>query len=163
MTSTLAPNVPSPDSFGPALSNVFPVEDPTTDLDAANWNASRVQTAAMGQTNFRAHVRFTVTGGVVSLQEHAAVWSEAANPPTVVRSAEGDYTITWPEYVYDLQDAPEQHAVNLTFPQVSVGRGGSLAMFSVLSEAPTPRTVRVRVIGSPGTLIEATEVFVSVR
>ena len=111
------PSVDSFQTFGGALVDYAPCEDPSTDRPAAAANQWYADTAAMTQTAIRAFVRLSKSGAgysiflpdvpTSSLTQQAAVWVDGSGVipfvswPVVVRVSAGVYTITWPTTVVD--------------------------------------------------------------
>lgn len=115
----LAPDVPSPSTFGPKMVNHDLVLDPETDLDAEHFNRIRAQLAAISATAIKAWASVSVSAGVATVVAHSAVWDTTGAPPTATRQSAGVVDITWPATVADLQEPPEQHAVALRSCQVT--------------------------------------------
>jgi hypothetical protein len=91
-------------TYGGAKSNYWPVEDPTTDEDAAVRNLYAMNVAYMTGMCPRAWVRFTgaATTGAMILVAHQSLWGNAVGvAPTLARTSAGLYTITWPTTVTD--------------------------------------------------------------
>jgi hypothetical protein len=108
-------------TYGGELHNANPVEDPTTDLDASLANEQRQDTAAMTRMCPRARVRWTYSGGVVTVASQDAVWGNGT-PPTVTRSSAGVFAITWPTTVTDARG--ETWGLNL---QMAIGNAETVA------------------------------------
>jgi hypothetical protein len=111
------PDVDSISTYGGALQDYSPVVDPTTDESAAFRNKYAANVAMATHTNVRAMRSFVGVEDdepedpVVGLV-HDAVWGAAPSlKPTVVRDAEGVWTVTWPATVND--ELAAQHTVNL--------------------------------------------------
>jgi len=84
--------------------NFQPVEDATTDLDAAQDNKARADVAMMTHTASRSWAKFVAaaTTGAMVLSAHDAVWGNAPGlAPTLARTGTGVFTITWPASVND--------------------------------------------------------------
>ena len=141
MSTPLAPDVPSPSTFGPKMVNHDLVIDPETDLDAVHFNRIRAQLAAISATSIKAWATVVATAGTATLAEHGAVWDETGAPPTVTRQSAGVVDITWPATVLDLQDPPEQHAVVLRSCQVTGFAASAFSHQALLT--PGTRTVTV--------------------
>ena len=99
------PGIDSLATFGGALVNYAPVEDPTTDRDATMANQAYADTAAMTQTAIRAWVRFVTSATAPTLATtfpNDATWPNVfANLPVSTRSAVGVFLLTWPATVID--------------------------------------------------------------
>jgi len=99
------PDTATIDSYGGVKVNFGPIEDPTTDRDAALASDAYGDVAGMTQTAFRTFVRFTCATGVApALAEHWAVWGNqplTVTPPTPGRTGAGVFTMTWPATTTD--------------------------------------------------------------
>jgi hypothetical protein len=95
------------DTYGGPYTNQQPVEDPTTEIDADFDNEALADTAACTRMVERAWVSFvgvTYTSGSqsITVADHDAVWGGGVTVlPTIVQTAAGIYTITWPATVED--------------------------------------------------------------
>jgi hypothetical protein len=84
-----------------------PIVDPTTELSATVARELAADVSGMTHTACRAWVKFacvTYTSGdqTITVSDYDSVWKGATNPaPTVIQSAVGTYTITWPATLYD--------------------------------------------------------------
>lgn len=112
------PDISSLASYGGAMSNYSAVVDPTTDEDAKYRNRYACDVAMMGHTAARAICRFTAANGSNPSDPtgfvHDALWgSLVAVKPTVARTNEGIWTVTWPSTVDD----------ELTDEDASIGGG----------------------------------------
>lgn len=99
------PDVDDLNTYGGALNDYAPVEDPSTDESAAFRNKYAANVAMMTQTICRAYARFVTaaTTGGMSLAAHRALWgSLPAVAPTLARSGVGIYTVTWTATQNDL-------------------------------------------------------------
>lgn len=101
------PSVDAVQTYGGPFANSAPVVDPTTDQDAAAYNAHAASTAAMTATCGQAWARFVTaaTTGAMALaasNSNNAAWGNApAQRPTLARSALGVFTVTWPTTIVD--------------------------------------------------------------
>lgn len=98
------PDVDDLATLGGTKTNAHPVEDPTTDLDAAQDNKQRCDVAMMTHTAPRAWARFTAaaTTGAMVLVAHDAHWGNTAPvAPVLARSSAGIFTLTFPTSVND--------------------------------------------------------------
>ena len=99
------PAIDALSTYGGALVNYAPVEDPTTDRDALAANQAYASCAAMTQTAVRAWVRFVTSATTPTLAvsfPNDAVWPNVfANLPVLTRSAVGVFLLTWPTTVID--------------------------------------------------------------
>lgn len=165
MTAPVAPDLPSADTFGPALIDYDAIEDPQTDLSSAAWNLVRAQLAAISQTAVKAWVHVTVAAGVATLESHGASWDETGNLPTVSRSSAGVYTITWPTSVNDFQAAPEAHAVTLktVLATVSTYSGTTATLLVDAYVQGNARSVVVTTKTTAGAAADVTHLHVEVR
>ena len=115
----MASGLPEIDAFatyGGSKANYAPVEDSTTDVDAAWWNLIAMNVAGMTQTACRAWVAFI--GKASSPPDdpasniHGAVWGNGLSvKPTMARTGTGVYTATWPTTITD--ELGVSHTVNL--------------------------------------------------
>ena len=99
------PSIDALVTYGGALVNYAPVEDPTTDRDSDAANQAYASCAAMTQTAVRAWARFVTSATTPTLAvtfPNDAVWPNVfANLPVVTRSALGVFLLTWPTMVID--------------------------------------------------------------
>ena len=122
------PNLPETTDIyelGGVLANAWPVEDPTTDMDAGADNKSRSNVAMMSNTAIRGWVRFTSAASTVAmlLVAHNAVWGNGASVvPTLARTGVGIFTVTFPTTVLDPLGV--SHTVNIRAAWMN-SRGGS--------------------------------------
>lgn len=110
------PDTDSVNTYGGALNNAGPVEDPTTDRDAGAMNKALASVSGMTHTAVRAIVRFTAaaSGGAMVLVSHDAVWGNSNSvAPTLGRTGTGIFTITWPSSVTD--ELTVSHTVALRY------------------------------------------------
>ena len=165
MTAPIAPDVPSSDTFGPALINYDAVEDPETDLDMTSWNLVRAQLAAISATAVKAWVHLTVAAGVLTLESHGASWNESGNLPTVNRVSAGLYTVTWPDSVYDFQATPEAHTVTLktVLATPSAYPGTTATLLCDAYVQGNARSVVITTKTTAGTATDVTHLHVEVR
>lgn len=141
------PDTDSLSTLGGALSNAWPVVDPTTDLDADADNKNRCDVAMMTHTALRAWCAFTTaaTTGALARVGHDAMWGNAsAIAPALARTGAGTFTLTYPATVYD--ELGVGHALNFR-----AGFGQSRAVaddgVKVVATAPNVLTVYLRVAG----------------
>ena len=156
MSDPIAPEIPSPSTFGPPLSNFGAVEDPSTQLDATAHNNMRAQLAAISQTSPLAMAAILYSGAVVSILRHSAVWGNASGvAPSVVRNSTGSFTFTWATSYYDLRDdgGSVSHSVGISGAIVSPGMTGSTKL-SACYELFNSRTVNVTVFNDTGALAD---------
>ena len=102
--------IPNRDTFadhGGKLRNYHPVEDPTTDLDAAHDNRSRYTSAQASCVMPRAIVSVaTDTLTILSRQE---AWEAASNPvgPVITSPVAGVFRVTYPVSInVEIEAAP---------------------------------------------------------
>ena len=119
--TALAPDVPSPSTFGPDLVNFGAIEDPSTQLDAESWNRAKTQLAMISQTAPIAVASVGISSPTASLLSHGAVWGDSAGvAPLVDYEDVGVYSIQWADEYPDQQGTPETKAVNIREVQVSL-------------------------------------------
>lgn len=97
------PGIDSLDSFGGALNNDSPVDDPTTDRDAGQMNTALEDVAGMTHTVARAFARVTLSATAPALTASNgsdATWGNSV-PPVPTRSGTGVVVLTWPATVTD--------------------------------------------------------------
>ena len=122
MADPLLPEIADLDTFGGTFADLNPVIDPVTDMAAAYQNNLTANVVALAHTAPRAWARCTVSGGVITLADHDAVWGNGAGvAPTVARTIAGVYTVTWAASYEDLRhaDDAESHATSLRCSQVN--------------------------------------------
>jgi len=116
-------------TFGGSKVNYAPVEDVTTDEDAAVRNAYVADVAMMTPTAIRGWVRFTAqaTTGAMLVVAHNANWGTGAGvAPVLARTGVGIFTITVPATVTD--PLGNTHTVNLRDAWVNA-RGAATFLF----------------------------------
>lgn len=101
----ILPAIPNESTFGgPYEDAAEGVADPTTDLEAAKYNALLANVRAASYTTPRAIVKVRTN----ALDSYRAVWGDdVANEPTVVAVGTGHYTVTFASSYNDLQFTPE--------------------------------------------------------
>jgi len=121
------PDVDSLSNYGGALSDYFPVEDPTTDRAAAAANQGYASAAAATHTIGRSWVRFVTSAtapALTTVNSNDAVWGNAIGVlPVLARVSAGLFTITWPATVIDELGAT--HTINLRRAEI-MAEGGTL-------------------------------------
>jgi hypothetical protein len=139
MTTPLAPDTPDLDTFGGTFVNADPVVDPETDMDAAYQNRLTAQVVMLSHAAPRAWARCTVSGGVVTVADHDAVWGTGGGvAPTATYVGPGEYTVAWAASYDDLQATPESHAVSLRCVQASAFRAAAARIVNArLADAVT--------------------------
>jgi hypothetical protein len=155
------PDIDTLATLGGALQNYSPVEDPTTDLDAATYNITRLDVASMTQTSNRAWVNFTAntTTGTMTLVAHAAHWgSSIAVAPTLARVTTGTFTVTWPATVTD--DLGNVHTLNMRFAKGNARGGGTY--YDVQAQPSGLNSVTVYVYNSANALTDAAGVAIDI-
>lgn len=137
------PDSNSFNSLGGELQDYAPVTDPTTDLSAEASNEMRCDVAAMTRTATRAIVKFTVSGGAVTIAntDFEAVYGNSLTyKPSGVVNGNGDYTITFPATVNDARGI--EHDVN--FKYCWANYDGPITDFYVArAKILSPNTVQV--------------------
>ncbi len=133
----MLPETQTFDQLGGTLRNYAPVEDPSTDLDAAFDNATRANVAAMTAVVPRARVIIQTSEFTPLVLGHTAVWGSApAVAPTVAPVSSTRCTVTFPETITD--DLGEVHTINLV-----ASIAGIRALTSVASYVSGARTVEI--------------------
>lgn len=158
MTTPLLPEIADPTTFGGPFANHAPVVDPTTDMDASYQNLLNAQVAMLSHTAPRAWVRCTVSGGVVTVADHDAVWGNTSGvKPTATYVGTGNYTVEWAASYNDLQDTPESHAVSLRCAHASGFKSSAARIVnSRLSDAVTAEVTAYDAAGSAAELDQFT-------
>lgn len=129
MTTPLAPDIPSNATFGAPYQNADTVVDPTTEVESDYINRLIAQVTMLSHTAPKAWVRCTVSGLVVSVADHDAVWGNTpAVAPTVARIGTGHFSVTWATAYDDLQATPESHSVSIRAVNVAVGGAGGATL-----------------------------------
>ena len=151
MTTPLLPDTATVATFG---GNDHFDEDavvnPEAEQAAADWDRTVTQVTQVGYTADRAWVYCIISGGVITLTAHGAVWGDSgAVAPAVVRTSAGLYTITWASAYNDLQAVPESHAVSVRCITGIVGHNGATAAI-VNAEIISPTVVWVRSYDAAG-------------
>ena len=142
------PDIDDFNTYGGEISNYAPVEDPTTDRDAAKACQAYASTAAMTQTATRAWARMTcnTTTGTLVLVDKDGLWPNTGpNAPTLLRNGTGDFTLTWPATVTDSRGVV--HTLNFR------GAAASLegTVFGFITATPaSANSVRVRLANTGG-------------
>lgn len=88
-SATLPGSRPSPGAYGPDLENDKPIQRPTRELDAGNWNKIAADVAQIASTVPLAVVAVSGAGGLLS-----ALGVLAGNV-SVSRSSAGTYTVNF--------------------------------------------------------------------
>jgi hypothetical protein len=126
MTTAIAPDQPSLDTFGGPYKNADGVVDPETDLAAEAFNRLLAQVVMLSRTAAKAHVRVLISGGVGTIEWHSAVWGDSSGViPELTRTGTGVYLLEWSSTYPDLQAVPEVHAVAFRGAQVSAEVSGA--------------------------------------
>lgn len=92
-------------TFGGRKSTAVAVEDPTTEIDSADWNKLVNAVGQMTMTSWRAILLFpTVAAGNSTPGSTKTFWggTSLVFPTTVARTAAGAYTVTYPATFADL-------------------------------------------------------------
>lgn len=151
MATPLLPEVADPTTFGGPFEDHTPVVDPVTDMAASYQNRLNAQAAMLSHTAARAWARCTVSGGVVTVADHDAVWGDTAGvKPTATYVGVGEYTVEWAASYDDLQATPESHAVSLRCVQVSAFKSAASRIVNGrLADAVTAEVTTYDAAGSP--------------
>ena len=132
------PDVDSLATYGGAMANYAPVEDPTTDRDATAANKAYASTAAMTHTATRLWCRFqtNTTTGTMILIAFDSTWGSALDgrQPALARAGTGLFTLTVPATIVD--ELGVTHAIAL--------RGG----YGNCESASTPYFVSISTNGA---------------
>ena len=129
------------DTYGGEKSDYAPIEDPTTDTAASEFNSLKCSVAMGSRTAVRAWVKFTTHATTPVLVSHDAVWGNSVSvAPTVTRTGAGIFVVTWPAYVDD--ELGTAHSLNLQlgwsnvssttcyFTQASVNTANTVAVYT---------------------------------
>lgn len=99
----MLPNTSTPADYGAPKTDYSYVIDPETELSATELTRMQLDLAALSMTAPRAWALCTVSGGVITLADHSAVWGDSVSvAPVAARSDAGKFTVTWPATVTDL-------------------------------------------------------------
>lgn len=155
------PDVDDLSTYGGALANYAPIEDATTDEDAAWRNKYAANVAGMTQTACRAWCTFLGHASAPTdpaSNVHGAVWGDDVSvKPTVARTGTGVFTVTWPSTVTD--ELAEVHTVNLRRCWANVE--GATAYF-VTTTVTAANVVTLRVFNSSAAANDAAGVTFTV-
>lgn len=161
MTTPLLPDTATVDTFGGVFANEDGVVDPTTEVDASYINRLITQAVMASYTQPRAWARCTVSGGVITLAAHGAVWGDTAPvAPTAARTSAGLYTLTWATSYDDLQDTPESHSTNVR-AVVGVSAYNSTSFIAPTAAATAANVITVRTWDDAGAAADCTEFTVT--
>lgn len=140
------------DNYGTPYQNERPVEDPTTEPDAAAVNEALVDTAACTRMVPRAWVKFsglTYTSGSqsITVADHDANWGGSDGvKPTIVQNPEGTYVVTWPTTVND--ELGDPHTINIRWPEEPQTVDATLSRVKV--SAFTANTITLKTFNAAG-------------
>jgi len=159
----MLPSVASLSTYGGALNDYSPPIDASTDRPAAGANPAYGDTAAMTHTAIRGWARFTPAGSSTpTLASHDETWNNGNNSaPTIARSEEGIYTLTYPATVYDEIPATSPggvsggYALNLRAGFCNEEIGGS-TLYKAIAFITSPNVVTVKIfsVGSSPALTD---------
>ncbi len=141
------PDVDTLATYGGAMQNYAPVEDPSTDRDASAANQSYASTAAMTHTAARSVIRFTAaaTSLAMAIVSHDSVWGNSvAVVPVPARTSIGLFTITVPATITD--DLGVLHTVALR--GATCTPEGTVPYFCTASVSANVITVRIFTSGA---------------
>lgn len=128
--------------FGVPHVDAWAVEDPTTDVSAAIFDAVASSVAAMTHTACRAWVAITGHATTPTVAAHGSNWGNSGGvAPTLTRNGAGDITITWPTSV-TAEDGTTA-TLNLRYVTSVVLQGGTTP-FMFTANCPSSNTARVR-------------------
>jgi hypothetical protein len=148
-------------TFGGSKTNAFPVEDSTTDEDAAVRNQYVADVAMMSATVPRGIVTFTAaaTTGAMVLVQHIANWGTGAGvAPTLSRSATGVYVVSWPSTVTDALGVT--HSLNIRYAMINV-RGTGTA-YDYYCNPTSANAVTVYAFNASGTALDLTGINIDI-
>lgn len=89
-------------TYGGAMANYAPVEDPTTDLDATKFTKMSSSTAALTHVSPRAWAQFVGDGTTPTIanDKHDSAWGNGSGvKPTIAKIGTGHNRIIWPATV----------------------------------------------------------------
>lgn len=158
-----APDIDDFSTYGGAKQNYAPVEDPTTDRDAADINKALCTVAALTQTATRCWARMVCAATTAGLalatsNSNDGLWPNIfANKPTLVRNGTGDFTLTWPATVLD--ENGDTHSLNFRAASVSLESGFGFTNAYVSA----PNAVRVRLADTTGAASDFVDVTILVK
>lgn len=137
--------LPNEDTFlgyGCPYGDYAPVEDPTTDLSAANFNNVASMVASLSHISPRAYVVVVGNATTPTVAEHNAGWGTGASViPTLVRNGVGDITITWPTSV----TAEDGTSIGLNLKRCVGWNTEGATPYTVTMTPVTANTMRLRV------------------
>lgn len=156
------PDADSISTYGGPYANygIGPV-DPTTDLDANLFNKVIANVAMASRMADRCEVAIKTNSwngatGTVSAWE--AVWKGVSTtPPTVVHTATGTWTVTWPATVQD--ELLATHTVNLTS---AFGAAQGTTALHVQAQA-SANVITFYVFSATGTLTDIASTVIRLR
>jgi len=156
---------PSLGQFGPDMANLAPVRNPSTDLDAANWNLLKHQVAGLGLVVPRILVKVTVTNPMVLISR-----SEAWNPtgastgdfadPTLAYVSTGRGTIQYPTPIPDQNGDNQTIAFSWAFGWYSADPPTTVKLVQAEPIASTPALITVCVFDAANALEDGNDVWV---
>lgn len=152
--------------FGPALQNLAPVRNPTTELDAVNWNLMRHQVAGLGLMVPRILVKLTVDDPAVLLAR-----AEAWNPqgattgdyadPTVAYVSTGRATIEYATPIPDQNGEDQPIVFSWAFGWLSADPPTTVKLVQCEPIASTPALITVCVFDASNALENGNDVWVA--
>lgn len=148
------PDTSSLDTYGGAMADYAPVEDPTTDESSAFRNQYAADTAMMTVTAPRAFVTFvgdsTTPGDPGSGFVHAALWGSGPSvKPTIANITTGAYDLEWPATVDD--PLAVEHTLNFRRAHAHVESGAGGLMKHAAAQVLSANSVRVYTYLANGT------------
>ena len=143
------PTATSYDILGGEIVDLYPVENPTTDLSAEASNELRADVAMMSRMIPRARVKFTgVNGAAPTLVGWEAVWKGADTAdPVFERSSEGRFTVSFATSV----ENERGEEVTLNF-QDAFGKAQGSVLRHLQNATPNPNSVSFFTMLADGTV-----------
>lgn len=161
MTTAVAPDLPTLSTFGAPYQDADSVVDPTTDLASQAMNRLIAQVCMLSRTATKAWVRFSVVAGVVAIVDHDAVWGTGAGvAPTVVRTSQGRFSVTWASAYSDLQAVPESHNVQIRAVSRLIMDAHSTTAFDYQIQITSANALTVLVVDNAGAVQDPNELTV---
>lgn len=148
-------------TYGGAKANYAPVEDYTTDEDAADRNRYVSDVAGMTHTicrAWRAFVGHATTPTDPTSNVFDNVWgNDLADKPTVARTGAGVYTVTYPTSIVDDNGV----TVSLNLRRAWACVEGTTAYITTAS-ATSPNVITVRIFDAAGAANDAVGATITV-
>lgn len=137
-------------TFGPALEDEYPVQNPTTQIPASAFNAAFHVLAGLNLSSIaRAVVVASYVGSTLTVLYQAEAWNPEGGQahPVLARGGTGDYTLTFAASYLDEQGNAVPTA--LMAPKASahpvIAAWGDVAIAAAYIDASNPLIVHVKI------------------